>query len=141
MADRYKCIQGHFTDKEHNGKSCPYDNMTAEQLSESLTEEIEEPKYQEKKIITAIKSNGSQTLTPQEWALWYKAVAENKALGYWSDTTEDGNAILTIENKSNHKIVITSGTFENPKANAVYSFSSSDEMNDYIEVLKIYDKK
>lgn len=47
MADRYKCIQGHFTDKEHDKKPCPYDNMTAEQLSESLTEEVEDSKYQE----------------------------------------------------------------------------------------------
>ena len=40
MADRYKCIQGHFTDKEHNGKSCPYDNMSTKELSKLATQEI-----------------------------------------------------------------------------------------------------
>ena len=80
-------------------------------------------------------------LTKQEWALWYKAVAENKALGYWAEELNDGTAILKVENGNNHKLIITSGTFENPKANAVYSFRNANEMNDYIEVLKSYDKK
>ena len=80
-------------------------------------------------------------LSKQEWALWYKAVAENKALGYWAQELGDGTAVLKVENDNAHKIVITSGTFEKPKANAVYSFSSSDELNDYIEVLKFYDNK
>lgn len=75
-------------------------------------------------------------LTKQEWALWYKAISETKALGYWSEKTEDGNAILTIENNGKHKIVITSGTFATPKAKEVYSFSNSDKMNDFIKELK-----
>ncbi len=50
MATKYKCVKGHFTDKEHDKKRCPYDDMTAEQLSESLTEEVEEPKYIVKNI-------------------------------------------------------------------------------------------
>lgn len=82
------------------------------------------------------KPNKDQ-LTKQEWALWYKAVAENKKLGYWAEELENGDALLKVENKNNHKLVITSGTFENPKAIAIYSFSSSDEMNDAIERLKI----
>ena len=47
MADRYKCIQGHFTDKEHDKKRCPYDNMSTKELSELATQEIEDaPKYE-----------------------------------------------------------------------------------------------
>lgn len=47
MADRYKCIQGHFTDKEHNGKSCPYDNISTKELSELARQKIEDaPKYE-----------------------------------------------------------------------------------------------
>ena len=135
MADRYKCIQGHFTDREHDGKSCPYDKITSEELSELETQEIEDtPKYEEKKV-------DKKSLTSQEWALWYKAVAENKALGYWAEELSDGTAILKVENGNNHKLIITSGSFEKPKANAVYSFKNANEMNDYIEVLKSYDKK
>ena len=80
------------------------------------------------------------SLSKQEWALWYKAVAENKALGYWAEELPNGDAILKVEGKNNYKIVITSGTFEKPKAKVVYSFLSSDEMDDYIEVLMTYDK-
>ena len=65
------------------------------------------------------KQNKSQ-LTSQEWAIWYKAVAENKALGYWAEETSTGNAILKVENKNSHKLVITSGTFEKPKAKKIY---------------------
>ena len=51
--------------------------------------------------------------------------------------TSTGNAILKVENKNSHKLVITSGIFEKPKAKTIYSFSSSDEMNDAITELKI----
>ena len=135
MANKYRCIQEHFTDREHNGKVCPYDNMSTKELSELASQEIETaPKYKEKKV-------DKKSLTSQEWALWYKAVAENKAQGYWAEELSDGTAILKVENGNNHKLIITSGTFEKPKANAVYSFKNADEMNDYIEVLKSYDKK
>jgi hypothetical protein len=46
----YKCKQGHFTDKEHDGKQCPYDNMSASELSSALvidTEQKVREKYQE----------------------------------------------------------------------------------------------
>ena len=94
----------------------------------------------EDKYNTDLPFEPKKALSKQEWALWYKAVAENKALGYWAEELPNGNAILKVENKNNYKIVITGGTFENPKAKAVYSFLSSDEMNDYIEVLMTYDK-
>lgn len=130
MADRYKCIQGHFTDKEHDGKSCPYDKMTSEELSELATQEIETaPKYKEKKV-------DKKSLTSQEWALWYKAVAENKAQGYWAEELSDGTAILKVENGNNHKMVLTSGTFDKPEVKAVYSFSSSDALDDAIMELR-----
>ena len=77
-----------------------------------------------------------EPLTQQEWVLWYKAVAENKALGYWAEELDNGNALLKVENKNSHKLIITGGTFEEPKAIAIYSFSSADEMNDAIKELK-----
>ena len=47
----YRCKQGHFTDKEHNGKNCDYDNMSASELSKllkiELSEEKEQIKFQE----------------------------------------------------------------------------------------------
>ena len=75
-------------------------------------------------------------MTKQEWALWYKAVAENKKLGYWTEETENGFAFIKIENKGNYKIVITGGTFEKPTAKIIYSFTDADIMNDAITELK-----
>ena len=35
--NRYRCKQGnHFTDAEHNGQTCPYDNVSASELAEEL---------------------------------------------------------------------------------------------------------
>ena len=76
------------------------------------------------------------SLSKQEWALWYKSVAENKALGYWAEETDDGNAILMIENNGKHRIVITGGTFEKPKAKVIYSFSDTAKMLEFIKELK-----
>ncbi len=86
-----------------------------------------------KKSVVKINKN---TLSSQEWALWYKAVAENKALGYWAEELDNGNALLKVENKNSHKLIITGGTFEKPKAIAIYSFSNVDKMNDFIKELK-----
>lgn len=36
----YKCVKGHFTDKEHDGKNCPYDNMSASELSSALVIDV-----------------------------------------------------------------------------------------------------
>lgn len=36
----YRCKQGHFTDKEHNGKNCDYDNMSASELSSALVVDV-----------------------------------------------------------------------------------------------------
>jgi len=81
------------------------------------------------------KPNKDQ-LTKQEWALWYQAVAENKKLGYWAEELPDGRTVLKVETKYSHKLVVTSGTFEYPKADVVYSFSNADKMNDFIKELK-----
>ena len=90
----------------------------------------------EKKYNDDLPLEPKGNLSKQEWALWYKAVAENKALGYWVEELNDGTALLKIENGNAHKIVITSGTFEEPKAEGVYSFSNADELNDAMEELK-----
>ncbi len=48
MGNKYRCIKEHFTDKKHNGKNCPYDKMTSEELSELAMQEVEDaPKYEE----------------------------------------------------------------------------------------------
>ena len=121
-----KDVQGNW----HDDKNGRFTKMSTAALKKRQTIELEK-KYNDD---FSLKSNSN--LSKQEWALWYKAVAENKALGYWSEELGDGTAVLKIENDNAHKIVITSGTFEKPKANAVYSFSSSDELNDAIERLK-----
>ena len=38
----YKCVKGHFTNKEHDGKNCPYDNMSASELSSALVIDTEQ---------------------------------------------------------------------------------------------------
>ena len=131
------------------GKPQQYDKTTGQYGSGEIKsvdsgirkQEESKRKELEKKYNDDLPLKSKEGLSKQEWALWYKAVAENKVLGYWAEELDDGNAILKIENNNSHKIVITGGTFENPKANAVYSFSSADEMNDYIGVLKSYDEK
>ena len=75
-------------------------------------------------------------MTSQEWAIWYQSVAENKKLGYWVEEMPNGDALLKVENKGNHKLVITGGTFEKPKAKAVFEFDNSDDLIDFIEKLK-----
>ena len=45
-----KCIKGHFTDKEHDGKKCPYDDMSASELASALaidTEQKDRERFQE----------------------------------------------------------------------------------------------
>lgn len=95
------------------------------------------------KLLKAVSEHGKLdkgSLTSQEWALWYKAVSENKKLGYWAEELPNGDAILKVENKGAHKLVITSGIFEKPKAEAVYSFNNSDDMNDTLERFKLWGK-
>ena len=75
-------------------------------------------------------------LTKQEWALWYKAVAENKALGYWYCPINKNTSLITIETKRTYKIIVTGGTFLKPKAKAVFSFKNTQEMFDNINVVK-----
>lgn len=90
--------------------------------------------------ITVQSHSDKVNLTKQEWALWYKAVGENKALGYWANELSDGNAILKIETETSCKIVITGGTFENPKAIEMYCFEDANEMDDFIGALTNYDE-
>lgn len=55
-----KCIKGHFTDKEHDGKKCPYDDMSASKLASALaidTEQKEREKYQE--VMSGAISSGA----------------------------------------------------------------------------------
>ena len=138
--NKYRCKSGrHYTDAEHNGKECPYDNMSASELSNIAKIEIEDKsKYQvvNTNISNQSLASASGTLTKMEWALWYKAVAETKKLGYWAEETLNGNAILRIETENSFKIVITSGTFEKPEAKFVYTFINSDYLIDAIEVVK-----
>ena len=122
---------GKFTDKD--GKFTSKGNEGSKEYRQNTDyKQILEDKYNSE---LPGKPNKEQ-LTQQEWALWYKAVAENKKLGYWAEELPDGRAVLKVETKYSHKLVITSGTFEEPKVKAVYSFSNSDKMNDAIEEIK-----
>ena len=123
---------GKFTNGNDYRQNTSYDEITKK--DNKKRKELEN-KYNSE---LPSKPNKDQ-LTKQEWALWYKAVAENKKLGYWAEELPNGRALLKVENKYSHKLVVTSGTFKDPKADIVYSFSNSDEMNDYIGVLKNYE--
>ena len=46
------------------------------------------------------------------------------------------DALLRIETNKSSKVIITGGTFENPKAKKVFELNNSDEMIDAIKVLK-----
>ncbi len=121
---------GKFIEKNGRGKeyrqNTSYNEIKKQQLEDKYNSELPG------------KTNKEQ-LTKQEWALWYKVVVENKKLGYWAEELDNGDVLLKVETEKSTKLVITSGTFEQPKVKAVYSFSNSDEMNDYIEVLKHYE--
>ena len=86
------------------------------------------------------KLSKALSMTNQEWALWYKAIAENKKLGYWANELLNGDALLKVETENTTKLIITGGTFEKPIAKAIYSFKNSDDMNDVIERLKLWGK-
>lgn len=123
---------GKFTTKGNEGNK-EYRQNT------SYNEILKKQKLEDKFNSELPGKPNKSSLTKQEWALWYKAVAENKKLGYWVEELPNGGAVLKVENNNSHKLVITSGPFEKPKVDVVYSFSNSDEMNDYIEVLKKYE--
>ena len=135
--NRYKCTQGHFTSEEYANKNCPYDNVSAKELSEMLVVDIPEQKEREqyRQVMSGNKSN-TVNLTSQEWSIWFQRVAENKKLGYWAETLSNGDALLRVETEKSSKLVITGGTFEKPKAKAVFTFSNSDKLNDAIGVIK-----
>ena len=88
------------------------------------------------KAVNEYTKSDKSKLTSQEWAVWYKAVAENKKLGYWAEELPNGDALLRVENNNAHKLVITSGTFEEPKAKAIFEFDNSDDLIDFVEKLK-----
>ena len=118
---------GKFTDKGGSNKK-PRQNTS--------NNEIKKQQFENKYNSDLPSKPNTDQLTKQEWALWYKAVAENKKLGYWAEELSDSKAVLKVETKYLHKLVITSGTFEEPKVKAVYSFSNSDKINDAIEEIK-----
>lgn len=78
----------------------------------------------------------SSDMTKQEWALWYKAVADNKKLGYWAEELPNGDALLRVETNSSSKLVVTSGTFERPKAKTIFEFDNADDLIYFIAKLK-----
>ena len=129
-----------FREEEH-----PRDNDgkfkekgATDKVKELVDKYSDDPEQDKKNIIQTQNNNtpNKGTLTKQEWALWYKAVAENKKLGYWAEKMPNGDGVLKIETNNNAKIIITSGTFENPKAKGVYSFKNSDELIDFIDIIK-----
>ena len=75
------------------------------------------------------------SLSSQEWAIWYKTVADIKKLDYYADKVGK-DYIIPIENDNKYKIVITGGTFENPKARKIYSFESSEELEYFIHFIR-----
>lgn len=47
VVNKYRCESNrHFTDKEHDGKKCPYDDMSASELSEEIAINIPQNEFQ-----------------------------------------------------------------------------------------------
>ncbi len=137
-------IMAEFREEEHprdnDGK---FKDKGASDKFNKLIEKCSDNPEQDKKNIIQTQNNNTPnkgTLTKQEWALWYKAVAEYKKLGYWEHETPNGNGILKIETNNSTKIVITSGTYENPKAMSIYSFKNNEDILDFIKELENYEK-
>ena len=77
----------------------------------------------------------NSSLTPKEWAIWYKTVADIKKLDYYADKIGN-DYIVPIESDGKYKIILTCGTFENPKARKIYSFDSSEELEYFIYLIR-----
>lgn len=123
---------GKFTDGNGGNKS------ETEKRAELVKKYSSEPErdLREENFVSTVN-----TMSSQEWALWYKAVGENEKLGYWAEELPNGDAMLKVENNGLHKLVITGGTFEKPKAKAIYSFKNSDDLIDTMERIRQYGEK
>lgn len=77
------------------------------------------------------KKTRKASLSKKEFAVWYQKIGEIKRGGH-VDTMSNGYKLIPIGNK----IVVTSGTYEKPKAKGVLVFPSEDEMFNGLEELK-----
>lgn len=93
--------------------------LTPEQICDTLskTGELPIPKAEEK--VTK--------LSKKEWAQWYKAIGDIKRGMYVH--RKNGKKYIIIGNK----IVITSGTYESPKAEKVIEFDSWEKIEEFLK--------
>ena len=79
-----------------------------------------------------------KALTRQEYAVWCKKLGEVKRGGAVHKGAR-GEKYIPIEEKDKlgrvrAKIVITTGTYENPKMKRVFEFKNNDTMYDFLSV-------
>ncbi len=70
------------------------------------------------------------SLSKKEFAVWYQKLGEIKRGGH-VDTMSNSDKLIPIGNK----IVVTSGTYEDPKAKIVFEFESEEKMFENLEKL------
>ena len=80
-------------------------------------------------------------MTPEEIAMWNARISEIMNLGYWVDTLSDGSMLVKVETEYSNKLIITQTVGSQTIPLRIYSFNNADDLDDYIEELKIYGKK
>ena len=80
---------------------------------------------------TISTQKAKNTLTKQEFAIWYQKIGEIKR-GFNVARNKNGEMLIPIGNK----IVITSGTYENPIARRVFLFASDEDVQNGLKELQ-----
>ena len=109
--------KGHFTFEENDGGECPHNSGTKEYRQNTPYEELTKP-----------QGNGKIQLSNREWAMFYAKLGEIERGGY-VDLTSDGNQLIKIGNK----VVVTAGTYEEPKVLQVVTFDSEEKLYEFLE--------
>lgn len=85
----------------------------------------------QEKLLPHQQKGGKIKMTSQEWALYYKALGDEKR-GNHVYRTDDGYRLIRIETQYSNKIVIDDGGYIGSQIQRVYSFPTSDELSDAI---------
>lgn len=102
--------------------------MSAREISDIIKQEIGEHKL----IVAKNDRVQHDALTARQWRLWYSEQAQREKsylLGEYSE-----RRMVNIEGI----FVLTTGTFENPKVEAIYKFDDEEEVIELEKVMKTY---
>lgn len=115
MSNPYKDKSGHFTSEENSGGECVHTGKVYRQNTS----------YEE---LTNPSKNAKINLSTKEWAQFYVKLGEIERGGY-VDVTTNGEKLIQIGNK----LVISSGTYEEPSVERVFEFPNEEKLFDYLE--------